>query len=413
MATSSSSNYNRTALQIITEALELTGAYQSGETISSEDTQSCLQSLNMMVKAWQGDGIGLWKNVDAMLFLEKSEYLYAIGPTGDHCTKVSDGVKTEVATAAASGATSVVIDATTGMGDTFDRNGIITAVTPAAAGAITLNGALVAGGIAYLPSQREILIYSSGNDSGVTFAIVGKDIHGASVTETITGPNTTTVYSTNAYYTVSSVSISGVGTGSIEVGCVGDFVGIELDDGTLQWTNIGAALSTTLVLVDALTDDVAVDNHVYSYTSKLERPISITDTRLRSSDGTERPLSIKSRQEYMSLSNKEDAGTANLVYYDPQLTNGNLYFWMACNDVKEYVKFTARIPIEDFDSISNDPDFPQEWLLALSWNLATIISPKFGKELSTRFEMRALGYKQAVSNFDREDTSIFLTISDR
>ena len=410
MATSGSSNYNRTALQIITEALELIGSYAAGETLSAEDTQTCLASLNMMVKAWQADGIGLWKNVDAALFLEDGEYLYSIGPTGDHCTKVSDAVKTEVATAAASGATSIVIDSTTGMGDNFDRNGIITATTPAAAGAITLNGALVSSSIAYMPSQRRMLIYSDADDSGVTFTIVGTDVHGAAVTETITGPNTTTVYSTYLYKTVTSVSISAVGTGNIEVGCVGDFIGIELDDGTLQWSNIGAALSTTMTLVDALTDEAAVDNHVYSYTTKLERPVSITDVRLRNADGNERPLQQKTRQEYMALANKETEGSANIVYYDPQRTNGKLYVWMACNDVQEYIKFTARIPVEDFDSTSDDPDFPQEWLLALSWNLAVNIAPKFGKETSPKFELRAMGYKQAVSDFDREDGSIYITV---
>lgn len=412
MATSGSYNYNRNALEIITEALSLIGADKgAGETIPAEDVDTCLASLNMMVKAWQAEGIGLWKNVDASLFLEYGEWSYSIGSTGDHCA--GSAVKTEVATAAVSGATALVIDATTGMIDSFDRNGIVTAVTPAGAGAITLTGVLVADGIAYLPSQRKVLIYSNGNDSGVTFEITGYDVNGVGVTETITGPNTSTVYSVYDYHTIVSITISAAGTGSIEIGCVGSFVGIELDDGTLQWTNNGAALSTTFTLIAALTDDVAVDNHVYVYEAKLSRPLEITEVRLRSASGSERPLRIKSRQEYMNLPNKEDAGAANLVYYDPQRINGKLYVWSACNDVQEYIRFTARIPVEDFDAQTDDPDFPQEWFLALSWNLASIIAPKFGNEFSTKNELKALGFKQSVSAFDREDASVFIQISDR
>ncbi len=412
MATSGSYNYNRNALEIITEALSLIGSDKgAGETIPAEDVDTCLASLNMMVKAWQAEGMGLWKNIDASLFLEYGEWLYSLGSTGDHAT--ASGIKTEVATAAASGATSLVIDATAGMSNSFDRNGIVTAVTPGGAGAITLTGALVADSIAYLPSQRKVLIYSTANDSGVTFEITGYDVNGVAVTETITGPNTSTVYSVYEYHTIVSITISAAGTGSIEIGCVGSFVGIELDDGTLQWTNNGAALSTTFTLIAALTDDVAVDNHVYVYESKLPRPIEITEVRLRAASGTERPLRIKSRQEYMALPNKEDSGSANLVYYDPQRTNGKLYIWSACNDVQEYIKFTARIPIEDFDDQTDDADFPQEWLLALSWNLAIIIAPKFGKELTNTFTTMAVAFKKLISDFDREDTSVFIQISDR
>jgi len=403
-------NYNANALKIITEALSLIGADQgAGETLPAEDVDTCLDSLNMMVKAWQAEGIGLWKNTDASLFLEYGEWLYSISSIGDHCTASS--VKTEVATVAASGATSLVIDATTGMTDSFDRNGIVTAITPAAAGAITLTGALVDDGIATLPSQRKVLIYSTGNDSGVTLTITGQDVNGGSVTETITGPNTTTVYSVYAYYTISSITISGVGTGSIEIGCVGGFIGVELDDGTLQWTSIGGALSTTLTLIAALTDDVAVDNHVYVYETKLPRPLEICDARLRASDGNERSIVILSRQEYMNLSNKEDKGTVNLLYYDPQRTNGKLYVWQAGNNVQEYIKFTARMPINDFNEQTDDPDFPQEWYLPLSWCLAVIVAPKFGKDLPTSFEGKALAFKILASEFDRDNTSIFLQVS--
>lgn len=308
MATSGSYDYNPTALQIITEALELIGEYQAGETLTAEDTASCLASLNMMSKAWQAEGIGLWTKRDAALLLGYGEYAYDIGPTGDNATLVSDLVKTEIATAASSADLTITVD----------------------------------------------------DDDGVSD---------------------------------------------------GDYIGVELDDGTLQWTTVnGAPAANVITLTAALTDDVAVDNHVYAYTTKLQRPLEIADVRLRNASDYERDLGIKSRQQYMSLPNKADTGAANIVYYDPQRTNGKLYVWPACNDVKEYIKFTAKIPLEDFDATTNDPDFPQEWLLALAWNLAILVAPKFGVEVSTKFELKALGFKQAVSDFDREDASIFINV---
>jgi len=411
MATSGSYNYNQTAIQIITEALELIGAYEPGESISSNDSLSCLRSLNLMVKDWQRRGVGLWKNQNAALFLEYNKSEYDIGPTGDHAT--DSWIKTEVATAASSGASSLVVDSVTNATDTFDRDGIVTSTTPAASGSITLSGTLVNNSIATLPSQREILIYSDGNDSGVSFAVTGTDNFGESVSETITGPNTTTVYSTETYRKISSITISGAGTGNIEIGCVGNHVGIELDDGTLQWTWIGAALSTTLTLVDSLTDDVAVDNHVYIYEDKLQRPLEISDTRVCLSDGTDRPIDLATRNEYNMLSDKTTRGTINTVYFDLQRDNAKMFVWQNCDDVQEYLKFTARIPIEDFDATTNEPDLPQDALLALAWNLATIVAPKFGIVPTSTFELKALELFEELKNSNREFGSIYIVPNKR
>jgi hypothetical protein len=306
MTTSGTYVYSRTAAQIITEALELIGAYAADETTSSSDSTTCLASLNMMIKAWQGEGIGLWTKRDAALFLEYGETDYLIGPSGDNVT--SSWVKTEIATAADETDLTITVD---------DDEGIID----------------------------------------------------------------------------------------------GDYIGIALDDGTLQWTTVsGTPAANVVTLAAALTDDAAVDNHVYTYTTKLARPVEIADMMLRDASGNERPITIKSRQEYMALPNKDDRGSINIVHYNPLLTNGKLYTWQACNDVHEYLKFTAKIPIENFDATTDTPDFPQEWLLPLSWNLAVNIAPKFGRILSPTFEMRAQAYKIAMSDFDREDNSIFITV---
>lgn len=309
MATSGSYDFSITGTYIILEAMELIGEAGVGYSVSSEDQATCLRTLNMMVKAWQGEGIGLWKSVEATLFLTKNTYSYDIGPSGDYVTNL--GYKTEIASAASSGDSTITVD----------------------------------------------------SDDNITN---------------------------------------------------GDVIGVELDGGTIQWTTVnGVPASDVVTLTDVLTDDSAIDNHVYNYTSKLQRPLEIIEARLVQSSGYERPLSIVSRDEYMRLTNKDSAGTALQIYYDPLLTNGKMWVWQACNDVKEYIKFTCRIPVEDFDSASNDPDFPQEWLLALTWNLAVLIAPKFGKVLDQVFELKALGFKDAVRGFDMEDTSVYIVGSSR
>ena len=64
-----------------------------------------------------------------------------------------------------------------------------------------------------------VSINSSANDSGITFTITGTDINGKTQTEgAITGPSSTTVQSTLAYKTVTSIVTSGTLTGNVKIG---------------------------------------------------------------------------------------------------------------------------------------------------------------------------------------------------
>ena len=308
MTTSGSYDYNRTAIQIITEALELIGVYDIGSTLSASEVTTVLATLNMMLKAWQAEGIGLWKNVEGVLYLQDGTYSYSIGPSGDNAT--TEVIKTEIATAGSSTDLTITVDDDEGIAD-------------------------------------------------------------------------------------------------------GDYIGVEVDDGTVHWTTVnGTPAANVVTLTAALDDDTAVDNHVYAFTSKIQRPLEIIEARLRNADDNDRPLLIKSRQEYMALSDKDSAGSPNLIYYDPQLTNGKMYVWLCPNDVKERIFFTSRIPIEDFDSQANDPDFPQEWLLPVAWNLAVLVAPKFGKQISPDFLATAIALKNNASGFDREQASVFFGIGE-
>ena len=410
MATSGKYKYNATANDIITETLGLVGAYTPGESIDASESADVLRTLNMMLKMWQGQGLGLWLNKEIYLFLANAQASYEIGPMGDHCAITA--VKTELAAAAANGATSITIDATTGFGNTFDRDGIVTAVTMAAAGAITLTGALVAAGVATLSGNRRILVYAAGNESGRTFSVVGQDAAGVAVTESITGPNAGTVYSTNSFETITSITIDAASAGNFEIGQVGDPIGIELDNDTLHWTFIAGALSTTPSLVTALTAAAAVDNHVYSYTSKAPRPVEIIECRLHRADDIEVPLIAGGRQDYARLSNKTSTGTPNQVFYDKQLDEGVLYVWLVPTDMQDYIKLSAKLPIQIMENLTDDFEVAQECLLLIAWNLAVLIYPKYhdGRFIDTATALMAERMLDDAKTSDSENVPITFRI---
>lgn len=86
------------------------------------------------------------------------------------------------------------------------------------AGAITLNGSAVSGGVAILDTQRRIIVTSGGDDTGITFTITGTNQNGNAISQTITGANAGAAATTLDFLTVASVTHTGTVAGTVTVG---------------------------------------------------------------------------------------------------------------------------------------------------------------------------------------------------
>ena len=140
-----------------------------------------------------------------------------------------------------------------------------------------------------------------------------------------------------------------------------DQIGIELDDNTRQWTTIVSVDSSTQVTITTgLTSTASSGNTVFSYTSKIDRPLHIMDARLRNSSNYDRPLTIYGRAQFMQIPNKLNEAPATVIYYSPQRDNGLLYVWPTPDsDMGNRIKFSYLRSIQDFDSSCDNPDLPQ------------------------------------------------------
>jgi len=193
-----------------------------------------------------------------------------------------------------------------------------------------------------------------------------------------------------------------------------DAIGIELDDDSLQWTTIdGTPASSVITLATTLTDSAAVDNNVYTYTTIIQRPLSISEGRRYGDDGTETPLGILTREQYMNLANKATSGSPNQVYYDPQLDNGKLYVWPVPDSVEEYLKLSARMPIQDLDDTDDDFDLPNEWFEALKFNLAYKLALEYeGIDAQNMMIIKGMADESFydVVGFDAEHGSVYVEV---
>lgn len=307
MATSGSIDFSVSRDDIITEALEQMGVLGEGQSPSADQLTSMSRTLNMMVKAWQADGLNLFAVQKLYVYLEKEKDEYSLGST------TTDHISTE-----------------------YNRT--------------TTSSA-------------------------------------ASATDT----------------TIEASSISGMSDA--------DYIGVKLDDGTMQWTTInGAPAGSTVTLTDALTGDVASGNTVYFYTTKANRPMKIKNVILSDAiTAQDTPIWKVTRSEYIDLPNKTSDGEVNQIYYDPQVTLGVMHVWPRSNSVDKYLTLWVQRTLEDFDAASDNADFPQEWFLPLALNLAAVSCPKYGVPRVERdyIAQQAMGYKMLASTFDVEDGFFF------
>ena len=100
----------------------------------------------------------------------------------------------------------------------FEPQGVSAALVSASASATTL---VIADGGPYGNITETITLTSSADNSGRTFDIVGTDGNGDAQTETLTGPNASTVNSANRYLTITSIIASGSITTDIQAGILG------------------------------------------------------------------------------------------------------------------------------------------------------------------------------------------------
>lgn len=200
-----------------------------------------------------------------------------------------------------------------------------------------------------------------------------------------------------------------------------DIIGIELDTGSVHWSTVGSVPDgTSVVIDDALPSAAASGNQVFSFTNRIEKPLRILSVRRirdlkaasTASGTTEIPMLTLSSQEYFDLPSKNISGLPTHYYYNPDLTDGRLYLWPMPENNNIYFGITYERPLEDMDAAGNNPDFPAEWLDALTYQLAYRLAPAFGKD-KNMVQPEASELLRDLLDWDTEVESVYFIFDQR
>lgn len=144
------------------------------------------------------------------------------------------------------------------------------------------------------------------------------------------------------------------------------------------------------------------------------RPLKILKVMRKNSSSPASEVEVfkLSQSEYQEQTPKLTTGVPVSYYYDPQLTNGNLYIWPApsSTEVSEYtLEVLYQKPSDDMDAATDDFEFPQEWFETIKYGLAIRLAPIYGLPIEERrqlyFEFRPL--KDKLEEWDQESGSIY------
>ena len=177
---------------------------------------------------------------------------------------------------------------------------------------------------------------------------------------------------------------------------------VPLTSGQTQYTLGG---STSTLMYDALNPTVAI-------TDKPLKVIQGFYRNLQSTPSVDTPVMLVSKQEYNVLGSKFSTGTTNTIFYDPRKLNGVLYVYLTPDlnaQTNIQLHIVAQMPLDDLTTALEVPDFPNEWMNCLVWNLADQLSLEYGVPMNARQEIaqRAGAYKTLLSDWDVEASSTF------
>jgi len=107
--------FNMTARQAAEWTFSLIGVKKMEQPLEAAELQDWLNSANLMLKSWQAQGLHLWKEEEAVLFLNVGQTDYNIGVGGDPCCRLDDFVGTTTTTDLLAAATVIPVTDSTGM----------------------------------------------------------------------------------------------------------------------------------------------------------------------------------------------------------------------------------------------------------------------------------------------------------
>lgn len=428
--------YSQTAGQIIEDALRDAKIIPAEQPVSDFDYQTGLNSLNKVSKRLQTKGLHQWLMERAVLPIIPGQQVYTLGPNGDPCGYASSFVSTYLTSPGVLGSEVLALASAFGIEgapgllesspvvSTQDWEAINSAMLTINSGLRVANNGATQGGADYAltaeigQKYRIRFSYVAGTSAGCIFSAMNANVVADTVTLTADGEGELEITASLTEITFRVQNTSSIAAQYSTVSSLqyveddgGSRIGVQLNDGAMQWAYVLDVDGNTVTINESLIGDAAVSSVVYSFVEQIDRPLQIFNSTYSSSyEINEIPVDRWSRQEYMQQPVKNATGTIVNVYYNPTLNDGKLYVWQTGQNTTNTLQFDVRKALAVYSEISDVLDFPNEYLMPLKWAIAADLAPSYGvpdNRLAV-IEGKAAAYLEEAIDNDNELDSILV-----
>lgn len=190
-----------------------------------------------------------------------------------------------------------------------------------------------------------------------------------------------------------------------------DFVGIELNDGTIHWTTISGTPAATMTIAVQLPSAAAAGNYVWWFTSRAQRLISVEAASLRDENFNDTSLDVYQTLQAYALGNSSKFADSDptCILVEPLRINTKITLDAQPTDVTKTIALVGLYQQEDYDATANDVAFPQEAFRFLEWELAFALSPGYRgpNQWGTDMEKLRLEARQTFMNMNPETCDLY------
>lgn len=188
-----------------------------------------------------------------------------------------------------------------------------------------------------------------------------------------------------------------------------DFIGVQLNDGTIHWTTISGTPASTADLTAGLPSAANAGNYVWWFTSRAQRFPLLEAACLRDRNLNDTPLNVfdSIKQYELGIVSKYADGTPTSILSEPLRLNTRITLDSQPTNVADTIVLTALYPAEDYDSTSNEIAFPQEWFAALEWELAFRLAPAFEKTWTPDMDANHKNALALARNINPENSVLY------
>jgi hypothetical protein len=195
-----------------------------------------------------------------------------------------------------------------------------------------------------------------------------------------------------------------------------DYIGIELDDGSMHWTTLSAGGGTTsLTIASGLASAASSGNRVYAYTTKAQRPEGVLDVyRIDALTAARQKLEPMPTRNFLAMNSLTTEGEPNQWAWEETVSgvpgsNPSIFrFWPRYANGGSYLEIRYQLPFDDMDSASDNLALPEPWYEAVIYGLAVRLAPEYQVPLDQRQLLK--GEAKAAKDLAEVSTQEFASL---